>query len=46
MYDYAKWLTLDAIRSLLAEAGLPRIEVVEERMEKNGPRVLLFALRG
>ncbi len=46
MYDHAKWLTLDAIRSLLTEAGLPRIEVVEERRERNGPRVLLFALRG
>ena len=46
MYDHAKWLTLDAIRALLTEGGLARIEVLEERNERNGPRVLLFALRG
>lgn len=45
MYDHAKWLLLDDIKLLLREAGFPRIEVVEERNERNGPRVLLFASR-
>jgi hypothetical protein len=43
MYDHAKWLTLRDIRCLLTDASLPRIDIVEERMERNGPRVLLFA---
>lgn len=45
MYDHAKWLTLDTIRGLLSEAGFARIRVAEERDERNGPRVLLFARR-
>ncbi len=43
MYDHAKWLTLEDIRRLLAEASFPHIDIVEERTERNGPRVLLFA---
>jgi 2-polyprenyl-3-methyl-5-hydroxy-6-metoxy-1,4-benzoquinol methylase len=45
MYDHAKWLTLDCLRSLLGRAGFDRVEIVQERMERNGPRVLLFAER-
>lgn len=43
MYDHAKWLRLEDISALLKEAGFPRVEVVEKRAERNGPRVLLFA---
>jgi 2-polyprenyl-3-methyl-5-hydroxy-6-metoxy-1,4-benzoquinol methylase len=46
MYDHAKWLTLDTIRELLGEAGFGSVEIVEERPERNGSRVLLFAARG
>jgi SAM-dependent methyltransferase len=45
MYEHAKWLTIDTIRALLAEAGLGKFRVAEERDERNGPRVLLFAAR-
>lgn len=45
MYDHAKWLTLPTIRELLSDAGFPRVQIVEERAERNGPRVLLFASR-
>jgi hypothetical protein len=43
MYDHAKWLTLSTLTELLRRAGFATIEVVEERAERNGPRVLLFA---
>lgn len=43
--DHAKWLLLRDIRLLLGEAGFPEIEIAEERTERNGARVLLFALR-
>jgi 2-polyprenyl-3-methyl-5-hydroxy-6-metoxy-1,4-benzoquinol methylase len=43
MYDHSKWLLLGDIISLLKQAGFERIEIVEERAERNGPRVLLFA---
>lgn len=45
MYDHAKWLTLNTIRLLLTEIGFGRIRVIEERDERNGPRVLLIAAR-
>ena len=45
MYDHAKWLTVDTIRSLLGEAGFGKVRIAEERNERNGPRVLLFAAR-
>lgn len=45
MGDHSKWLTLDVILSLISEAGFPVIDVVEEREERNGLRVLLFAQR-
>ena len=45
MYDHAKWLRLDDIRAVLSEAGFGRVDVIETRQERNGPRVLLFAER-
>jgi 2-polyprenyl-3-methyl-5-hydroxy-6-metoxy-1,4-benzoquinol methylase len=46
MYDHAKWLTLPTILELVSDAGFPNIDIVEERAERNGPRVLMFAARG
>lgn len=43
MYPASKWLLLDDIVSLLKEGGFESVRVVEEREERNGPRVLLFA---
>jgi tRNA (mo5U34)-methyltransferase len=45
MRSYARWLLLDDIVSLLSDAGFHRVEVAEQRDERNGPRVLLFAER-
>ncbi len=41
---HSKWLLLDDIIELLQEAGLS-VEAVERRMERNGARVLLYAIR-
>lgn len=43
MYEHAKWLTLDGLQKALRLAGYDRIELVERRDERNGPRLLLFA---
>lgn len=45
MYDHSKWLMLADIERTLKEAGFRHVEVVETRVERNGPRVLLFAHR-
>jgi hypothetical protein len=45
LYPDSKWLPLDAIAGLLEETGFKRVEIVETRQERNGPRVLLFAMR-
>jgi SAM-dependent methyltransferase len=45
MHEHAKWLTIDTIRLLLAEVGLIKFRVAEQRDERNGPRVLIFAAR-
>ena len=45
LYPHSKWLTLDVITDLLKESGFARVELVETRLERNGPRVLLFASR-
>jgi hypothetical protein len=45
MYDHAKWLTLDALVGLLRELGFASVSVHEEREERNGLRILLFARR-
>lgn len=43
MYDHAKWLLLSDLTALLKECGFSHVELIEERAERNGPRVLLFA---
>lgn len=45
LYPHSKWLTLDVIAGLLKETGFGRVDVVETRLERNGPRALLFASR-
>jgi 2-polyprenyl-3-methyl-5-hydroxy-6-metoxy-1,4-benzoquinol methylase len=45
MYDHAKWLTLDTLSDILHRIGFGRIEIIEKRAERNGPRVMLFAGR-
>ena len=45
MYDFARWLRLDDIAEVLTVAGFPKIDIVEKRNERNGPRVLLMAKR-
>jgi 2-polyprenyl-3-methyl-5-hydroxy-6-metoxy-1,4-benzoquinol methylase len=42
----SKWLRLEDIVGELERAGFGAVDVVEEREERNGPRVLLFAERG
>jgi 2-polyprenyl-3-methyl-5-hydroxy-6-metoxy-1,4-benzoquinol methylase len=46
MRPHSRWLRLDDITGGLGSAGFDRVEVVETREERNGPRVLLFAERG
>lgn len=43
MYDHSKWMLLEDIVFCLNTAGFNKVEIVEERNERNGPRVLLFA---
>lgn len=43
MYDHSKWLLLDDIKNCLINAGFTKVDIIEERNERNGPRVLLFA---
>ena len=45
MYDHAKWLLMDDLLALLAEAGFAQIQAVETRTERNGPRALILARR-
>lgn len=45
MYAHASWLTLQALMELLARLGFARTELVEQRAERNGPRVLIIARR-
>lgn len=45
LHHHSKWLPLDVIGGLLQESGFGRVELVETRLERNGPRVLLFASR-
>jgi hypothetical protein len=45
MYGHAKWLPLDELTRLLAMCGFPQVEVAEERNERNGLRVKIFARR-
>jgi tRNA (mo5U34)-methyltransferase len=45
MRPQSRWLTLETIESVLGEGGFATVEVVEQRAERNGPRVLLLAGR-
>lgn len=45
MRAHAKWLTLQSLTELVEAAGFPTIDLVEERAERNGRRVLLVAKR-
>jgi tRNA (mo5U34)-methyltransferase len=45
MYDHAKWLTLKGLEKIFRDGGFNIFEIVEERNERNGPRVLLWASR-
>jgi tRNA (mo5U34)-methyltransferase len=45
MYDHAKWLLLDDLVAVLRAAGFTKVDVIEVRPERNGPRVRLHASR-
>ena len=45
MHLHAKWLLREDIERVLRAAGFDTIEIVENRSERNGERVLLFAER-
>jgi len=45
MLDHAKWLRQDQLLTLLEEIGFRKVEIVEERQERNGPRIQLLATR-
>ena len=45
MYDHSKWLLLSDIVECLQATGFVKVDIVETRQERNGPRVLLYAER-
>jgi SAM-dependent methyltransferase len=45
MREHAKWLLLDDLVEVLERAGFHGVEIAEQREERNGARVLLFAER-
>jgi tRNA (mo5U34)-methyltransferase len=45
MHEHSKWLRLDDILALLAQAGLSDVRVLQTRNERNGPRMLVIAAR-
>lgn len=45
MYDHAKWLLLDDIKTLLIEAGFIDIRTAADELQRNGPRVTLYAAK-
>jgi len=45
MYDSAKWLLLDDLVDLLKQHGFAKVDVVEDRAERNGARTLIMAER-
>jgi tRNA (mo5U34)-methyltransferase len=45
IYDHSKWLMLRDITEALFHAGFTKVEVIETRNERNGPRVLLIGKR-
>jgi 2-polyprenyl-3-methyl-5-hydroxy-6-metoxy-1,4-benzoquinol methylase len=45
MYDHAKWLRLEDLKTVLSDCGFTDIDVARLREERNGPRVLIYANR-
>jgi len=45
MYDHAKWLRLSDIEMILTSVGFSDIRVCKDEMQRNGPRVTLYAAR-
>lgn len=45
MYDTAKWLLLDDLVALLRSLGFSKVDIAEDRNERNGARTLIFAER-
>lgn len=45
MYDHAKWLTLDSLKNIFESAGFNHFELIEERLERNGKRILALIQR-
>jgi Methyltransferase domain len=45
MEDHAKWLLLEDLAQVLRELGFGHIVVAANEMQRNGPRVTLFAAR-
>lgn len=43
MYDHAKWLLLEDIVSILQSTGFSDILIYRDEIERNGPRVTLYA---
>jgi 2-polyprenyl-3-methyl-5-hydroxy-6-metoxy-1,4-benzoquinol methylase len=43
MMPFSKWLSLDSLELALKNSGFNTIEIVENRLERNGTRVLIFA---
>lgn len=46
MHDHAKWLSLEDLDAVLQEVGFAKPEVLETRLERSGPRVLMLAEKG
>ena len=45
MADHAKWLLLEDVKGVLSDCGFTTIDVASHHMERNGPRVLIYASR-
>ena len=44
-YDHAKWIELSTIEQVLRECGFANQKLIEERAERNGPRILIIATK-
>jgi tRNA (mo5U34)-methyltransferase len=45
MYDHSKWLTLDCIKKILTDIGFSDVRVLNDELQRNGPRVTLYAAK-
>jgi hypothetical protein len=45
MYDHAKWLLLEDIEAILKGIGFSDIRIYKDELQRNGPRVTLYAAR-